>query len=66
VHETFEKVEDALIDIGDIDNSKAIDDALLLPVPAQYRALLESLRNEFVSMRKENGEYNHHYKHLAS
>jgi ubiquitin-protein ligase len=66
VQETYEKVEEALVDTDAVDNNKAIEDALALPVPAQYRALLEPLRNEFVSLRTESGEYNHHYKHLAS
>jgi hypothetical protein len=40
VQETYEKVDDALADLLDDETGNAVDNALLLTVPAQYRALL--------------------------
>lgn len=42
-----------------------IEDALVLPVPAQYRALLSSLRFDYMDMQ-EAGDYKHHYKSTAA
>jgi molybdopterin/thiamine biosynthesis adenylyltransferase/ubiquitin-protein ligase len=43
------------------ENENAIADALLLPTDKQYRALLESLRFDYMDM-KVGGDYKHHYK----
>lgn len=50
-----------------------IENALTLPLAEQYRALLESLRFDYMSMRDPNAtgsssgttDYIHHYKTLA-
>ena len=42
-----------------------INNALQLPIPAQYRALLEGLRFDYMNMKNDQSDYVHHYKHLA-
>ena len=56
------------------EGEKFIENALALPLPAQYRALLEGLRFDYMSMKNPNAEasssgtsdYVHHYKALAA
>jgi hypothetical protein len=58
------------------EGEKFIENALALPLPAQYRALLEGLRFDYMSMRSPTqsaggsssgtGDYVHHYKALAA
>lgn len=55
------------------EGDKFIENALALPLPAQYRALLENLRFDYTSMKDPNAvasgstasDYIHHYKGLA-
>jgi ubiquitin-protein ligase len=55
------------------EGEKFIENALALPLPAQYRALLENLRFDYTSMKDPNAvatgstasDYIHHYKGLA-
>lgn len=60
----------------DEEGEKFIENALTLPLPQQYRALLEQLRFDYMSMRDPNisssagtsgaSDYIHHYKALAA
>ena len=47
------------------ENDNFIEDALALPVPASYRALLSPLRFDYMDMQ-EAGDYKHHYKSCAA
>jgi ubiquitin-protein ligase len=53
------------------ESEKFIENALTLPLPAQYRALLETLRFDYMNMKNPavtdgTSEYVHHYKALAA
>jgi len=61
-----EALEDLLASRNDED---FIADALKLPLPQAYKALLEPLRFDYMSMKREGGNqsanlYNHKYKDL--
>jgi hypothetical protein len=74
---TYEFVKEALEHhLRGEESEKFIENALALPLPAQYRALLEGLRFDYMSMRSPTqgeggsssgtGDYIHHYKALAA
>lgn len=66
VKETYEVMKEALEDLlssqSDLD---FIADALKLPLPQAYKALLEPLRFDYMSMKRDGSStYNHKYKDL--
>jgi hypothetical protein len=43
-----------------------IEDALQLPIQEQYRALLSSLRFDYMDMKQGEADFKHHYKSTAA
>ena len=68
VKETYEIVTEALEDLlASRSNDDFIADALKLPLPQAYKALLEPLRFDYMSMKRDGSvNYNHKYKDMIS
>lgn len=66
VQETYEIVQEAIEDLLSSKNSEDfIEDALKLPLPQAYKALLEPLRFDYMSMKRDGSTtYNHKYKDM--
>ena len=67
VKDTYEMMTEALEDLlASRNDQDLIEDALKLPLPQAYKALLEPLRFDYMSMKREGSTtYNHKYKDLA-
>lgn len=65
--ETHEIVQEAIEDLlSSKNNEDFIEDALKLPLPQAYKVLLEPLRFDYMSMKREGTTtYNHKYKDLV-
>jgi len=66
VKETYEFMSEALEDLlASRNDDDLIADALKLPLPLAYKALLEPLRFDYMSMKRDGGaNYNHKYQDL--
>lgn len=66
VKETYELISEALEDLLAARGSQdLIEDALKLPLPQAYKALLEPLRFDYMSMKRDGAStYNHKYRDL--
>lgn len=49
-----------------IENDNLIEDALMLPIAEQYRALLSNLRFDYMDMKQGEADFKHHYKTTAA
>lgn len=67
VKETYEILTEALEDLLAAKGTQdMIEDALKLPLPKAYKALLEPLRFDYMSMKRDgSATYNHKYKDLV-
>lgn len=66
VRDTYEVIQDAIEDLLSLKTGDdLIEDALKLPLPLAYKALLEPLRFDYMSMKRDGStSYNHKYKDL--
>ena len=67
VKETYEIVQEAIEDLlSTMNNEDFIEDALKMPLPQAYKVLLEPLRFDYMSMKRDGTTtYNHKYKDLV-
>lgn len=67
VKETYEIVQEAIEDLlSTMHNEDFIEDALKMPLPQAYKVLLEPLRFDYMSMKRDGTTtYNHKYKDLV-